>query len=307
MFAPPPAVEAEVFATIPENFMRRGRSSEWARVQLHGVDAPAFLEGPAFDGEGNLWVTDIPWGRLFKISPDGEVSLGAEYDGQPNGLKFLDDGRLLIADHHRGMMICDPATGCVEPWFERFLLEPFHGCNDLTIARSGDVYFTDQGQSGWHNPNGRLFRVRKGSGKIELLLDKIPSPNGLVLNKAETALYLAVTRANAIWRLPLVMEGDYVSKVGTFIQMSGGNGPDGLTIDEEDNLVVCHVGFGAVWLFSRLGEPMLRINSPAGLYTTNAAYGGPENRTLFITESSTGTILKAELPVPGREIYSTSL
>jgi gluconolactonase len=44
--------------------------------------------------------------------------------------------------------------------------------------------------------------------------------------------------------------------------MSGGSGPDGLAIDENDNLAVCHVGFGAVWLFSALGEPMLRINSP---------------------------------------------
>lgn len=306
MFAAPPAIEAEIFTVIPEKF-RRHEESEWARVQLHGAPAPAFLEGPAFDREGNLWVTDIPWGRLFKISPDGEVEVGAEYDGQPNGLKFLDDGRILIADHHRGMMVCDPATGNVEPWFERYLLEPFLGCNDLTIARNGDIYFTDQGQSGWHNPNGRLFRVKKGTGQLELLLDHIPSPNGLVLNKAETAIFLAVTRANAIWRLPLVMDGAAVSKVGTFIQMSGGNGPDGVTIDEEDNIVVCHVGFGAVWLFSNRGEPMLRINAPEGRYTTNAAYGGPDNKTLFFIESSTGTILKAQMPVPGREVYSTSI
>src|SRR3546814_9524952 len=65
---------------------------------------------------------------------------------------------------------------------------------------------------------------------------------------------LAVTRANAVWRCPLVNAtgdegGEVISKVGTYIQMSGGSGPDGLTIDANDNLVVCHVGFGAVWLF----------------------------------------------------------
>jgi gluconolactonase len=235
-----------------------------------------------------------------------------EYDGQPNGMKFLTDGRLLVADHHKGMVICDPATGKVEPWYERYLLEPFLGCNDLTIARNGDIWFTDQGQSGWHNPNGRLFRVRAGSKRLELMLDGIPSPNGLVLNKAETALYLAVTRANAVWRLPLVNAsgdpgGEVISKVGTYIQMSGGSGPDGLTIDENDNLVVCHVGFGAVWLFSDRGEPMLRINVPEGRYTTNAAYGGPGNKWLFFTESSTGTVYKVEMPVPGREIFSASV
>ncbi|TCM15405.1 gluconolactonase [Novosphingobium sp. PhB165] len=307
MFAAPPAVMAELFCRIPDKFRRFGESTEWARVQLHGAPAPVFLEGPVFDAEGNLWVTDIPWGRLFRIAPDGTCELGFEYDGQPNGMKFLADGRLLVADHHKGMVICDPATGKVETWFDRYLLEPFLGCNDLTIASNGDIYFTDQGQSGWQNPNGRLFRVRAGTDRLELLLSGIPSPNGLVLNKAETALFLAVTRANAVWRCPLVEDGEVVSKVGTYIQMSGGSGPDGLTIDEDDNLVVCHVGFGAVWLFSNRGEPMLRIDVPEGRHTTNAAYGGPDNRWLYFTESSTGTVYRTEMPVPGRPIYSASI
>lgn len=302
MFAAPPAVTAQVFATIPDAFRRSDCTSDWAKVQLHGAEAPVFLEGPAFDAAGNLWVTDIPWGRLFRIAPDGEVELAGEYEGQPNGMKFLADGRLLIADHQRGMIIFDPASGRAEPWFERFQLEPFKGCNDLTVAKNGDVYFTDQGQSGWQSPTGRLFRVRAGSDRLELLLDNIPSPNGLVLNEAETALFLAVTRANAIWRVGLHGDGS-VGKVGTFIQMSGGNGPDGLAIDTEGNLVVCHVGFGAVWLFSVRGEPLLRIDSPCGLHTTNVAYGGPDKRTLFITESASGTVLKAEMPEPGRALH----
>jgi gluconolactonase len=306
MFAAPPAVEAEVFTTIPESFHRRGEISPWAQVQLHGVETPVFLEAPAFDGAGNLWVADIPWGRLFKIAPDGRVELGGECGGWPTGMKFLSDGRLLIACHMRGMMIFDPSTGETQPWFERHQLEPFKGCNDIAITRAGDLYFTDQGQSGWQSPTGRLFRVRKGTGRLELLIDNIPSPNGLVLNKAENALFLAVTRANAIWRVGLHADGS-IGKVGTFIQMSGGNGPDGVTIDEDDNISVCHVGFAAVWLFSRLGEPMLRINSPVGVHTTNIAYGGDDMRTLFITESGSGTILTARMPVPGRQVYTTDI
>jgi gluconolactonase len=306
MFAAPPAIEAEIFATIPERFWRRGEVSEWARIQLNGAETPVFLEAPAFDGAGNLWVADIPWGRLFRIAPSGEVELGGEYDGWPTGMKFLADGRLLIADHKRGMMIFDPASGTAEPWFERYQLEPFKGCNDIAVTREGDLYFTDQGQSGWQSPTGRLYRVRSGTGRLELLLDNLPSPNGLVLNKAESALFLALTRANAIWRVGLHADGN-VGKVGTFIQMSGGNGPDGVTIDEEDNLAVCHVGFGAVWLFSRLGEPMLRINSPVGVHTTNIAYGGPDMRSLFITEAGSGTILTAAMPAPGRQVYTTTI
>jgi gluconolactonase len=77
-----------------------------------------------------------------------------------------------------------------------------------------------------------------------------------------------------------------------------------MAMDDEDNLAVCHVGMGAVWLFSRLGEPLFRIKSCAGLGTTNCAYGGPGRRSLFITESSTGSVLRAELPVAGRAMFS---
>jgi gluconolactonase len=103
--------------------------------------------------------------------------------------------------------------------------------------------------------------------------------------------------------VPLLKSGG-VSKVGTFIQMSGGGGPDGLAIDEDDNIAICHVGLGTTWLFSALGEPMLRIKSPVGLLTTNCAYGGPNRRTLYITESKSGTVLSAEMPVAGRQMYS---
>ena len=81
-------------------------------------------------------------------------------------------------------------------------------------------------------------------------------------------------------------------------------GPDGLAVDEEGNLAVAHAGLGVVWLFSRLGEPIYRIQSSEGLYTTNLAYGGPEGKHVFITESDSGTILRAELQVPGRAMFS---
>jgi gluconolactonase len=303
MFEAPPSVKARVFATVPESLQKGAADrSEWADVQFAGAPTPTFLEGPSFDLEGNLWVVDIPWGRLLRIKPDGEVSVAAEYDGEPNGLKFHKDGRGFITDHKNGIMCLDPKTGRVEPYLERSLLQRFKGVNDLVFASNGDMYFTDQGQTGHHDASGRLYRLTP-QGRLDSVLSGIPSPNGLVLNKTENAVLLAVTRANAIWRVPLMADGT-TSKVGTFIQMSGGGGPDGLAIDEEDNLAVCHVGLGAVWLFSALGEPMLRIRSPLGLLTTNCAYGGPDNKTLYITESKSGTILAADMPVAGRKMYS---
>jgi gluconolactonase len=59
-----------------------------------------------------------------------------------------------------------------------------------------------------------------------------------------------------------------------------------------------------VWVFDPLGQPLYRVNSCAGHGTTNVAFGGPDNKTMYITESDTGTILKAELPIAGQVLYS---
>jgi gluconolactonase len=147
-----------------------------------------------------------------------------------------------------------------------------------------------------------LWRLR-ANGRLDLLLDNVPSPNGLVLTPDEGILYLAVTRGNAVWRVPLHQDGS-IGRVGIFIQMSGGMGPDGMAMDSEGNLAVCHVGMGSVWLFSKFGRPVQELRSCAGIATTNAAFGGADGKTLYITESETGTILMAPAPVAGLTLYS---
>ncbi|HYG43988.1 MAG TPA: SMP-30/gluconolactonase/LRE family protein [Bordetella sp.] len=291
----------EVFASIPQRFHVSGRQSNWIDVQLHGTDTPAFLEGPAFDAHGNLWVVDIPWGRLFKIGRQGNISCELEYDGEPNGLAFHADGRAFIADNKNGLMVFDPARGIIEPFLDRALVQRFKGPNDLVFASNGDLYFTDQGQTGHHDPTGRLYRLA-ADGRLDCLLDNVPSPNGLALNLAEDTLYLAVTRANAIWRVPLVKKHGTVTKVGTYIQMSGGGGPDGMALDARGGLAVCHVGLGAVWIFDEVGQPVWRLDSPASRMTTNCAYGGPGLGRLYVTAGR--EILAAEIDTAGASTWT---
>ncbi len=297
MYAAPPVIDSEIFARVPD----RLRARDNPRRQS-GVARDCFLEGPSFDRAGNLYVTNIPYGQIFRVSPAGEFALVAEYDGEPNGLKIHRDGRIFIADHKQGLVLLDPGSGKVEPYLDRPFGERFKGLNDLVFASNGDLYLTDQGESGLHDPTGRLYRLR-ADGRLELLLDNVPSPNGLVLTPNEDILYLAVTRNNAVWRVPLLENGN-LGRVGIFIQMSGGMGPDGMAIDAAGNLAVCHVGMGSIWLFSRLGRPLAEIRSAAGIGTTNAAYGGPDGKTLFVTESETGTLLQARLEIAGKQMYS---
>jgi len=301
MFNVPKDITTKVFATVPESLRVRHRESGWAFGKGHGLHS--FLEGPSFDRAGNLFLVDIPYGRILKVSPAGQFSVVAEYDGWPNGLKIHKDGRIFIADHLKGLLVLDPTTGKVEVVVQRVRREGLKGLNDLIFARNGDLYFTDQGQTGMQDASGRVYRLRT-DGNVDCLIDTVPSPNGLALSPDEKLLYVAVTRANQVWRLPLHPDGT-TSKVGVFLNLSGGlAGPDGLAVDQEGNLAVAHAGFGTAWVFSKLGEPIFRLRSAAGLATTNLAYGGPENRHIYITESDTGTILEAEVPTPGLPLFS---
>lgn len=302
MFAPPPVIETKPFVDINAAHGITDRESEWARLLFGRPNTPSFLEGPSFDRAGNLWLVDVAWGRLFRVTPDAEIEVACEYEGEPNGLAFHKDGHGIIADHYHGLMRLDPGAGTVEPFLVRQGNERFRGTNDLTFASNGDLYFTDQGTSDLIDRSGRVFCLR-ADGTLDLICADLPSPNGLVLNAEETVLYVGLTRDNAVWRMRLNPRGA-ADQVGRFIRLSGGTGPDGMAADADGNTLVCHVGFGAIWVCGPLGEPRYRINSCAGPLMTNCAYGGPDNRTLYITESSSGQVLTAELPAPGRVLYA---
>lgn len=301
---PPQVMELETFTTMPERFRRR-EPSVWASANRGGQPTDSFLEGPVFDGEGNLYVADIPFGRIFRIDGAGAWCLVAEYDGEPNGMKFVDDRTLLVTDYKNGLMRIDVHTSQVTAHLQRRNTESFKGVNDLVLDANGNIYFTDQGQSGLHDPSGRLYRLRP-DGQLDMLLSNVPSPNGVALSPDGKVLYLAVTRGNCIWRVPLLADGS-VSKVSQFFTSYGPSGPDGLAVDSTGRLLVANPGLGYVWVLSPRAEPVAVLRGPAGASTTNLAFGGPERSTVFVTDSTHGHVLKLDLDAPGLPLHRLPL
>jgi gluconolactonase len=295
-------IEARRFTSLPAKFRKR-RRTEWSDSNRQGAAVDSFLEGPSFDRKGNLYCVDIPFGRVFRIDPRGEWDLVVQYDGWPNGLKIHKDGRIFIADYKRGLMLLDPKSGKIEPLLKTAFTESFKGLNDLHFADNGDLYFTDQGQSGIADPSGRVWRLR-ANGELQRLVANAPSPNGITLNRRNSQVYVAITRSQQVWRLPL-MQGGTPSKTGVAIQLSGGHaGPDGIEVDDEDGLAICHLGVG-VWRFDSNCLPTHLVH--AGKHhrlMTNIASGGATRRTLYITDSLNGEILAAEMPQPGKKLFA---
>lgn len=102
-----------------------------------------------------------------------------------------------------------------------------------------------------------------------------------------------MTRDNSIWRAPLMRDGG-VAKVGRFNLFFGTSGPDGLTMDQKGRLFVALASLGHVFVMGPNGERIARIKSCAGATCTNLVLEAA-NGILLITESSTGSVLMADL------------
>jgi len=294
MFNAPPSLSTETAFELPAYLHESGAHNPWVDANLHGKDIHSFLQGPCFDAQGNLWVVDVPFGRIFRITATGEWDLIVKYDGWPHGLRFHPDGRLIIADYRHGLLALDIDSRRITPLVTHHVSQRFGGVGDLTFANNGDIFFADPGQSGLHDASGAVYQL-KADGSLQRLLSGVPGPGGLVLSADQNFLFVAATRDNAIWRVPLVDGG--VSKVGRFIQLSAGFGPGGMAIDHDSNLYVAHHGLGCVWQFDKRGEARYRIDSSRGDWTTNLVIHPAHPNEIYITESQTGTVLKATLPL----------
>jgi gluconolactonase len=296
---PPEVRPMAVVTTLPQRY-RQPRRTVWGDANQGGRESDSFLEGPVFDGAGNLYVTDIPFGRVFRIDPHGEWDLVAQWDGEPNGMKFLNTTELLVTDYLNGLMVLDTRSGAVRPYLSRRNTESFKGVNDLTFDSQGNLYFTDQGQTGLHDPTGRVYRLSK-EGRLDVLLSNVPSPNGIVLSADEKFLFVAVTRGNSVWRMPLLADGS-VSKAGQFFTSYGPSGPDGLAVDESGRLLVANPGLAYVWVLNHRAEPVQVLHGTPGNSLTNLAFGGVDNKTLYCTDSTSGSILSIDMAERGARV-----
>ncbi|KAK2486099.1 hypothetical protein H9L39_00026 [Fusarium oxysporum f. sp. albedinis] len=294
---PPPVLEPTLLTTLPSKFRLVG-VSEHSTNQKRGRPLDSFLEGPVVRGN-TLYLTDIPYGRIFAVNlTTKEWDLVIQYDGEPNGLAWHEQRhQLLIADFKQGILALDLQTKTITTVMDRFNGERLKGPNDLIVGRDGSIIFTDQGMSGLQDPTGRVYRISSsfntgsGDNRVEVLLRNCPSPNGLVLDKDEKNLFVAMTRDNSVWLAPLYPDGS-AQRTGRFSSYFGVGGPDGLLTNGEGDLFVAHSTLGTVFVHRKDGTPRAAITTNGfGSGTTNLTWGGGDGKTLYIVESESGTIL----------------
>ncbi len=116
-----------------------------------------FTEGPVALPDGDVVVTSITEGALFRIGPDGDVRARIDTGGGPNGLAVDADGVLYVAQNggiwggHPG---CPAGVQRVDgDSVEHVVAGPMEAPNDLCFGPDGRLYVTDpRGETMPHEP-----------------------------------------------------------------------------------------------------------------------------------------------------------
>lgn len=245
----------------------------------------AFTEGPAWSPQGFLLFSDIPNERVVKVLPDGTSSDFLKPSGKSNGLMFDSLGRLyLCRGGARNVARIDNLdTKELTVLAAEYDGQPLNSPNDLAIDPAGGLYFTDPY---YGNDQASLKQKVMGvyyipaEGKLTRVIDSLQRPNGILVSADGKTLYVAEPNLRQLWMYPISAPG----KVGegklifTGDEKEDGGGPDGMAFDIRGNI---YATYGSVVVLSPAGELIGRIPVPER--PANCKFGGPDNKTLYVT------------------------
>ena len=237
-----------------------------------------FCEGPAADAAGNVYFSDGKKDSIHYYQAGKPVVPFVTDALDANGMMFNPKGELVVCQGAAfGVFAFDVKTKKKRRLVDKFEGKRFNEPNDLSIDRHGGFYFTD--------PNYRHRKqetVRKedayycsAEGKITRVSTVCKKPNGVLLTPDGKTLYLADSRGRCIYKYDVVAPGKLANQT---MWIDLGAGPDGMTLDEHGNLYVCCNPAG-VKIYTPEGKPIGVI----GVNASNACFGGPDFKTLYIT------------------------
>nr|WP_298128722.1 SMP-30/gluconolactonase/LRE family protein [uncultured Pseudoxanthomonas sp.] len=247
-------------------------------------DQDRLYEGAVWK-DGALYLSDFVHSgrfpsRIRRFTPPDRWETVLEDSGS-NGLALDTDGRLIAATHDRKQVArVDLDDGSRTALVSTFDGAPFNSPNDLVMAADGTLYFTDPDYQRKAAPGGqpRTRVYRHHDGKTTVVDDTLRNPNGIALSPDGGMLYVAGgTDDGDVLRAYALRDG--VPGPGRDLaRISGG---DGLAVDCLGNVYVTEHGERRLRVFSPAGEVLATIRVDANI--TNAAFGGQDRRTLFLT------------------------
>ena len=271
------------------------------------LDGLTFPEGPRWR-EDRLWFSDFFSHRVMTVDLQGHTEVVAEVPGQPSGLGWTPDGRLLVVSMTDRRLLSLAPKGLVEV-ADLSDLAPWH-CNDMVVDTSGRAWIGNFGDATPAPDTIRsttLIRVDP-DGSARAVADGLYFPNGMVITPDGGTLIVAETYAARLTAFSIGPDGSLTDR--RVWAALPGKAPDGICLDAE----------GMVWVASPPTREVLRVREGGEVtarvevednHAIACMLGGPHRRTLFVLtgrvplsekrarNNPSGRIETVEVDVPG--------
>ena len=258
----------------------------------------SFTECPRWH-DGRLYFSDFYTRRVLAVTTDGRMEKIADVPGQPSGLGFLPDGRMLIVSMRDRKILRREPDGSLVEHADLSNLAPWH-LNDMLVDHDGRAWVGNFGfdlMSGAKVTTTNVICVDR-NGHAQIAATGLGFPNGMVLTPEGRTLIVAETLMNRLGAFDVAsgVLGEHrvwaafgsAPKSSDFAEVFAqiDVAPDGICLDEE----------GAVWVADAKNGRCIRVAEGSrileefkteGLGAFACMLGGEDGRTLFVSVAPT--------------------
>jgi sugar lactone lactonase YvrE len=258
---------------------------------------------------GRIWFCDWGAGEVIAADQDGKRDVVARIEGMPFCIDWLPDGRLLVIDGRRGLLLRQETDDSLVTHADLTGLGGSFPWNEVAVDGRGHAYVNNIGfQFPGGQPAPGIIALVTPDGAARQVADGVMFPNGMAVSADDTTLIVAESYASRLTAFDIAADGS-LSGRRVWAPLADA-APDGICIDAE----------GAVWYADVPNQRCVRVAEGGQVLDTvlldrggfSCALGGSEERpALFINAADfsnpaamlsgprTGQLLVAEVTVPG--------
>jgi gluconolactonase len=264
-----------------------------------------FAEGPAADARGNVYFSDIPSQRIYKVTPLGKFYLFRDNSNHANGLAVNARGEIVACEMDGRIVVIRDGGKALTVLANQYDGKRFNAPNDLALDQSGGIYFTDPDlRAPKPPPQGKtaVYYIAPDL-KVARLIESLPNPKGVCLSPDDKTLYVILSGHPKVFAYSITAPGRVgPRRVFCTLEQSferrASRGGGGAAVDSKGNLYVATAR--GVQVFDAKGERLgtIAIPEPA----SNLTFGGPDFKTLYVTAAH--SLYAARMEVAGSQVSS---
>lgn len=222
--------------------------------------------------DGTVYFTDSGADRVYKVTPDGSVSVARSETSGAQGLAVRPDGSLVATQPNARRLV--QYTGAKD---EKFLTTG-SGAKDVVVASSGLTYFTD--------PMERAVKVLDPKGAVQTLDTGIEFPAGLCLSPDQSLLLVTDLVGQHVYSFQVQNDGTLAYRQRYFhLHLPDdprGSAADGLCVDRDGRLYVA-TALG-IQFCDQAGRVNGILSKPEpDAWATDVCFGGKDLNHLYLT------------------------